>query len=30
LIEEHLHIARKHFRDEEDRKRLLAWKGVRF
>lgn len=30
LIEEHLRLARKHFRDEEDRKRLLAWKGVRF
>jgi len=30
LIEEHLQLARKHFRDEEDRKRLLAWKGVRF
>jgi len=30
LIEEHLSLARKHFRDEEDRKRLLAWKGVRF
>ena len=30
LIEEQLHLARKHFRDEEDRKRLLAWKGVRF
>jgi hypothetical protein len=30
LIEEHLCIARNHFRDEEDRKRLLAWKGVRF
>lgn len=30
LIEEHLQLARKHFRDEEDRKRLLAWKEVRF
>jgi hypothetical protein len=30
LIEEHLNIARNHFRDEEDRKRLLAWKGARF
>lgn len=30
LIEEHLCLARKHFRDEEDRKRLLAWKEVRF
>ncbi len=30
LIEEHLHLARKHFRDGEDRKRLLAWKEVRF
>jgi hypothetical protein len=30
LIEEHLQLDRKHFRDEEDRKRLLAWKGVRF
>jgi len=30
LIEEHLSLARKHFRDEEDRKRLLAWKEVRF
>jgi hypothetical protein len=28
LIEEHLSIARKHFRDEEDKKRLLAWKEV--
>lgn len=28
LVEEHLRLARKHFRDEEDRKRLLAWKGV--
>ena len=30
LIEEHLSLTRKHFRDEEDRKRLLAWKEVRF
>ncbi len=30
LVEEHLRLARKHFRDEEDRKRLLAWKGVKF
>jgi len=30
LIEEHLSLAWKHFRNEEDRKRLLAWKGVRF
>jgi len=30
LIEEHLSLARNHFRDEEDRKRLLAWKEVRF
>ncbi|MEW6756333.1 MAG: DUF1670 domain-containing protein, partial [Candidatus Latescibacterota bacterium] len=30
LIDEHLALARKYFRDEEDRKRLLAWKGVRF
>jgi hypothetical protein len=30
LIDEHLALARKHFRDEEDRKRLLAWKEVRF
>ncbi len=28
LIEEHLRLARKHFRDEEDKKRLLAWKEV--
>ena len=30
LIEEHLCLAREHFRDEEDRKRILAWKEVRF
>jgi hypothetical protein len=30
LIEEHLQLARKHFRNEEDRKRLLAWKGMGF
>jgi hypothetical protein len=30
LIEEHLNLARKHFRDEEDRKRLLAWKEANF
>ncbi len=30
LIEEHLHLARKHFRDEEDMKRLLECKEVRF
>jgi DNA-binding CsgD family transcriptional regulator len=30
LIEEYLCLARKHFRDEEDIKRLLAWKEVRF
>ena len=30
LIEEHLSLARNHFRDEEYRKRLLAWKEVRF
>lgn len=30
LIDEHLALARKHFRNEEDRKRLLAWKEVRF
>jgi hypothetical protein len=30
LIDEHLALARKHFRDEQDRKRLLAWKEVRF
>ncbi len=29
LIEEHLRLARKHFRDEEDKKRLLAWKEVK-
>ena len=28
LIEEHLRLARRHFRDEEARKRLLAWKEV--
>jgi len=28
LIEEHLRLTRKHFRDEEDKKRLLAWKEV--
>jgi len=26
LVEEHLALARKHFRDDEDKKRLLAWK----
>lgn len=30
LIEEHLRLARKHFRDEEERKGLLAWREVRF
>jgi hypothetical protein len=30
LIDEHLDLVRKHFRDEEDRKRLLAWKEVKF
>ena len=30
LIEEYLCLARKHFRDEEDIKGLLAWKEVRF
>ena len=30
LIEEHLRLTRKHFRDEEDRKGLLAWKEVKF
>ena len=28
LIEEHLSLAREHFRDEEDKKRLVAWKEV--
>lgn len=30
LIKEHLSLAHKYFKDEEDRKRLLAWRGVRF
>jgi hypothetical protein len=29
LIQEHLEIAREHFPDEEQMKRLLAWKEVR-